>query len=76
MQEAEKSLNHLISRVERSLASDPDLQGRIDAQTEDPALPTVPSQLTANSAEEDKLRSSSGSPFEKDLHDLGPIWVA
>ena len=67
MQEAEKSLNHLISRVERSLASDPDLQGRIDAQTEDPALPTVPSQLTANSAEEDKLRSSSGSPFEKDL---------
>ena len=67
MQEAENSLNHLISRVERSLASDPDLQDRIDAETEDPALPTPPLQLTATSAEEDRLRSISSSPFEEDL---------
>jgi hypothetical protein len=60
-------MSHLIDRVERLVASNPDLQDRIDAQTEGPALPAPLLQVTTNSAEEDKLRTLSSSPFEYDL---------
>lgn len=69
MQEAEESMNRMIDLVDQIVASNPDLQNRINAHAMHFASPVLPSQPPYKSVENNRLRSLSSSPYETDLQE-------
>jgi hypothetical protein len=67
MQEAEKSMNHLVDLVDKLVASNADLRIRIDALTMDPVSLASASIPIATIQEDEMSQSKSSRTFEVDL---------